>query len=319
MCKLFSVPLIATLALAAGCSSDSDDGGGDGGNQQRSFSAENEVRRFGVMYRVSRDVLSIAFPYLKNGFINQSLGGTSADCLDGGAANYTYFVGPVSGNPNTLQRLEVQFDNCVESIGEINGLLTVTWSGANEEQSAGTFGPTLTWNLTVGEFTYIRNASSGVTTNFNDASGFQRSSLNLSGSEGSTLQGPTGPSLTIGNAADALIERASSQATSVTFSETRGRLQDGAGSSSGYLSTTTSFTASVAPASSVVQGIGTPISGGLEYTRSRDVGPTVRSTLTFSATEATARSRTDSDESEDAGTFTWDSILANPIFVQRGF
>jgi len=69
----------------------------------------------------------------------------------------------------------------------------------------------------------------------------------------------------------------------------------------------------------VVQGIGTPISGGLEYTRSRDVGPTVRSTLTFSATEATARSRTDSDESEDAGTFTWDSILANPIFVQRGF
>lgn len=306
--------LAPALLLLSACG-----GGSDGGSPAptKTFSADGEARRIAVLYRPLRDLSAVLLPYAVPGAELKALGGTTRNCSLAGTATYTYTPGPVS--PGTEQTLQVQFSNCTESLGVIQGSITIKWSDADDNTSAGTFTPTWYGTVTVAGVTYGAEAaaarSGGITLSYNATSGYRDVLIRVRTMAG--LQGTTGPALDINIGSWHLIDDPT--ASTLQLTDIISNVENASGAIGSWRSQGV-VTVARTTSSSAIGGVGFPVQGGFAYARNLRSGG--RESLTgdgqINSGLLNLSVRGSQSQLADAGQFSWGDLLGRALYDMDG-
>ncbi|TAJ52093.1 MAG: hypothetical protein EPN60_17215 [Nevskiaceae bacterium] len=308
------LPLLLAVSLSA-CGGGGSDGGGP--TPTKTFSADGEARRIAVLYRPLRDLSAVLLPYAVPGAQLKALGGTTRSCSLGGTATYSYTPGPVS--PGTEQTLQAQFSNCTESLGVIQGSITIKWNNADDNTSAGTFTPTWYGTVTVAGVTYgaevVAARSGGITLSYNATSGYRDVLIRVRTMAG--LQGPSGPTLDINIGSWHLIDDPS--ASTLQLTDITSNVENASGPIGSWRSPG-AVTVARTTSSAAVGGVGFPMQGGFTYARNLRSGG--RESLTgdgqINSGLLNLSVRGSQSQLTDAGQYTWADLLSRALYDMDG-
>jgi hypothetical protein len=298
---------VLCAALLAGC------GGGDSeSGSGRTFTAEGEARRIGVLYRAMRDTANVVLPYLQSADALIAMDGSTVGCLASGTAARSYNPGPGSG---VEQSLQVQFTDCGESFGVVSGQITVMWNSSADNPSAGTFKPIWFGTFTVDGLTFNVGRPSPITLSYNASSGYRDALIQVRSLSG--LQGSDGPAMAMQNVNYRVVDDPASSTFQIV--DSRSRIQNPTGRSPAphaewrALGT---MQAQRVTASEAVAGVGDPLSGGFSYIRGgrTDLRESITSSPQISNGLLSLTVEGQRTKLTDAGQFDWPTLYADAIY-----
>lgn len=311
---LGSLLVSLALSLLAACG-----GGAAAGSAapSKTFSADGEARRIAVLYRPLRDLSAVLLPYAVPGAELKALGGTTQYCTSGGSAGYTYTPGPVY--PGTEQTLQVQFNHCMESLGEIHGSITIQWNDADDNTGAGTFTPIWYGTVNVADVTYAAEIaaahSGGITLSYNATSGYRDILIRVRTMAG--LHSPSGTALDINIGSWHVIDDPT--AGSLQFTDVLSKVENASGPI-GTWQTNGVVTVARTVSSAAVGGVGFPIQGGFAYARNLRSGglESLTGDGQISSGLLNLTVRGSQTQLTDAGQFSWSDLLGRAHYDMDG-